>query len=295
MYGASEGLATMRARRRRHRAVRPASRRGSRTTSGSRPGCPGPSSPSGRCCRPRSSEPTCASRPRPSPSDATDGFHSVRTERRLDDDGPRGGHRHRRAVPAPPRARRGSVRGHERLLRGDPGGGASLRRRAGRRGRWRQLGRSGRGVPRRPGVDGAAGRARVRPRHDHVPVPRRPAGADARRRDPPRQRGAAPRRRPRAPAGRGGEQPDRRTCVARRPGGVRLHRRRAAHPLARRRRSPSTSTASSSPGPSASPAVAPPRRLDTAGRCCSRRPVAGVFAVGDVRERFGEAGGVRRR
>ena len=76
-----------------------------------------------------------------------DGFRTVTLSDHSTMTAPRGGDRHRRAVPAPARSRRRQVRGDERLLRGDVGGGPSVRRPAGRRGGGWELCRSSRGLP----------------------------------------------------------------------------------------------------------------------------------------------------
>ena len=68
------------------------------------------------------------------------------------------------------------VRGERRVLRRHRRGGAPVRREPGRGRRWRQLRRTGGGVPRRPGKSGDRGHQRAGARRPDVPLPRRPAG-----------------------------------------------------------------------------------------------------------------------
>ena len=84
---------------------------------------------------------------------------------------PGGGDRHRRALPQARRRELRPVRGAGHPLCGDGHGGAALRRRGGRRGRRRQLGRAGRHVPVAHGSTRAHPGARERPRRHHVGLP----------------------------------------------------------------------------------------------------------------------------
>ena len=152
----------------------------------------------------------------------------------------------------------------------------------GRRRRRRQLGRPGRGVPRRIGKSGHRRHPRVRPEREHVPLPRRPH------------------RRPRAD--RGARQHDDHRSRRRRdaaapsasPAATATPRCRASHcspssaPTRRRsgcRDAPrSTSEASCSPTDRSSD-----EHLDSRWALLGRRPLPfetshpGLFAVGDIR------------
>ena len=225
-----------------------APRRGSRTTSASPPGSRAPSWPSARRSRRASSAPgSSRCRPRSALEPATDG-HTI-----VDSTTARRSRRGRVVIATGARYRRLAVprleefEGGERLLRRDADGGADLRRRprspssaaATRPGR-RPLFLSRRAARSRWS---SARRADQR----HVALPRRPDRAHAatsRCCCTPRSRELLGDDGARGVVVEDNCRPAS-AAAARGPRAVRLHRRRAAHGLARRTRSRSTTTATS--------------------------------------------------
>ena len=229
------------------------------------------SSAPGSACRPRRSalEPARRLPPRPA-------------GRRHD--GRRAGGADRDRRPLPP-ARRAAALEHSRgpaSTTRRPGRGADVPRRPGRRRRRRQLGRAGGAVPRRARAGGAAADPRRRPGRGHVALPGRPDRAPPQVEVLPHTEVRELRRRRHPRGGRGRGQPRPASAAASTSGAVRLHRRRAAHPVAGRPASRSTprvrphrSRCGRSPTANGSTVDRPPLPLETS------RP--GVFAVGDVR------------
>ena len=99
--------------------------------------------------------------------------------------------RHRGELPAAAGRRLRAAERRGRLLRGDAGRGADVRRRVGGRGRRRQLGRAGGDLPLRHGRARLAAAARRRPRRLDVELPGRADRGDRQhRRAPPPPRSA---------------------------------------------------------------------------------------------------------
>ena len=156
-----------------------------------------------------------------------------------------------------------------------------VRRGAGRRGRWRQLRRAGRHVPRREGLLGVRRRAPTAGRDD-VDLPRRPHRGPPPRPGPRRHHGHRPARRADARAGHASAGRTAQVDVDVH-GAVLVHRRRTQQRLARRRRRRRARLRAHRPRPRRR------RRSATRGRAIGRRPLPyetsrpGLFAVGDLR------------
>ena len=190
---------------------------------------------------------------------------------------PRAGDRHRRALSPPGDPGDRPFRGPRRLVLGLADRGAPVRRRGGHRGRRRQFGRPGRGLPVRARQEGAHDGARPRAGGEHVAIPDRPDCGDAEHRTHDRDRNRRARR-------RAGRRPSRR-CAGATARAARRPRRRSATsscssgPIRRPNGSAvaasrSTRRALSSPARGAAQGVAPTPLQSS---------VPGVFAVGDVR------------
>ena len=219
-----------------------------------------------------------------------DGYHSVRLERRHERDSTGGGDRHRRALPparspisTASRARACTTPrlwSRRILCVGEPVSSSVGAIRPGR------LRRSSLSVPQ--GWDGRARRSiwQAMSRYLVDRLERMP-GIEIllSSRDSPARWRSGP------AASRGAEQHHGRTSLVRRSGGVRVHRSRAAHPVARRGGGPRRTTDSCWSGPK----PLRPRPIATAGssqRCCrSRRPAAWRVCGRRRSQRFGEAGG----
>ncbi len=263
-------------------ADRPGRARASTTTSGSPTGSRAPSSPSARAARPCGSAPRSSRRATPSSSTST-----ARPARC-------GSPTARRSTRTPSSSRPASPTGCStaRASRTSWAAACSTARRSPRRPRartrrctssGRELRRAGGAVPRARGQAGHARRAGRLARPVHVVLPRRAGrGPPARAGPHPHGGGRGVRRRP--PGAPRAARPRRRHHHARRVRvGVRVHRRRAPHRLARRRRR-ARPRGFVLAGPDLLHDGAPP-----AGWTLDRPPyhletsVPGVFAAGDVR------------